>query len=38
MEGFMGKLEGKRPHVKPKPKRENNVKMDLKHVGCESVK
>ena len=34
----MGKLEGKRPHGNPKTKWENNVKMDLKQVGCESVK
>jgi hypothetical protein len=38
MEGFMGKLEGKRPHGKPKHKLENNVKMDLKELGRESVK
>jgi len=30
MEGFMGKLDGKRPHGKPKHKWENNVKMDFK--------
>jgi hypothetical protein len=30
MEGYMGKLEGKRPHGKPKRKWENNVKLVLK--------
>jgi len=38
MEEFMGKLEGKRPHGKPKHKWGNNAKMDLKAVGRKSVK
>lgn len=38
MEELMVKLEGKRPHTRPKHKQHNNVKKYLKHVRRESVK
>ena len=30
----MGKPEGKRPHGRPRHRREENIKMDLQEVGC----
>jgi hypothetical protein len=30
----MGKPERKRPLGRPRPRRENNIKMDLQEVGC----
>ena len=34
MQGFGGEPEGKRPLVKPRRKWEDNIKMDLREVGC----
>jgi len=31
---LVGKPEGKRPAVRPRRRRENNIKMDLQEVGC----
>jgi hypothetical protein len=31
---FLGKPEGKRPLGRPRRRREYNIKMDLKEVGC----
>ena len=31
---LVGKREGKRPLGRPKPKWEDNIKMDLQEVGC----
>ena len=33
----MGKTEGKRPLGRPRRRREDNIKMDLREVGCEGV-
>jgi hypothetical protein len=33
--GFVGKLEGKRPLGRPSRRWEDNIKMDIKEVGCE---
>jgi len=33
---LVGKLEGKRPLGRPRREWEENVKMDLQEVGCES--
>jgi len=30
----LGKLEGKRPHGRPRLRWENNIKMDIQEVGC----
>ena len=30
----MGKPEGKRPHGRPRRRWEDNIKMDLKEMGC----
>ena len=30
----MGKLEGKRPLGRPRPRWENDIKVDLQEVGC----
>jgi hypothetical protein len=32
--GLMGKHERKRPHERPRCRREDNIKMDLQKVGC----
>jgi hypothetical protein len=31
---LVGKPEGKRPLVRPRPRWEGNIKMDLQEVGC----
>jgi hypothetical protein len=31
---FVGKHEGKRPLGRPRRRWEDNIKMDLQHVGC----
>jgi hypothetical protein len=31
---LVGKLEGKRPLGRPRPRWEGNIKMDLQEVGC----
>jgi len=31
---LMGKREGKRPLGRPRPRREDNIKMDLQGMGC----
>jgi hypothetical protein len=31
---FVGKLEGKKPLKRPRRRREDNIRMDLKEVGC----
>jgi hypothetical protein len=31
---LVGKPEGKRPLGRPRPRREDNIKMDLQEVGC----
>jgi len=31
---LVGKLEGKRPHRRPRCRWEDNIKMDLQVVGC----
>jgi ribosome biogenesis protein Nip4 len=31
---LVGKTEGKRPLRRPRPRRKNNIKMDLQKVGC----
>ena len=33
----MGKRKGKRPPARPRRRWEDNIKMDLKEVGCESI-
>ena len=33
---LVGKLEGKRPIVRPRRRWEDNIKMDLREVGCDS--
>ena len=33
----MGKLEGKRPHGRPRRRWDDNIKMDLQEVGCGGV-
>jgi len=37
MQGFGGKLEGKRPLGRPRRILEDNIKMDLHEVGCGSM-
>jgi len=38
MQGFgWGKPEGNRPLGKPRHRREDNIKVDLKEVGCEDM-
>jgi hypothetical protein len=32
-EGFVGKLEGKRPPGRPRPTWEDNIKMDIREIG-----
>jgi len=32
---LVGKPEGKKPLGRPRPRWENNIKMDLQEVGCE---
>ena len=32
---LMGKPEGKRPFRRPRPRWEDNIKMDLQEMGCE---
>ena len=32
---LVGKPEGKRPLGRPRPRWENNIKMDLQEMGCE---
>jgi hypothetical protein len=34
---LVGKSEGKRSLGRPRRKRENNIKMDLKEIECEGV-
>ena len=34
---LVGKPEGKRPVGRPRPKWEDNIKMDLQEVGCRDV-
>jgi len=34
IQGFGGKLEGKRPLGRPRRRWEDNIKMDLQEVGC----
>jgi hypothetical protein len=34
---MVGKLEGKRPLGRPKPRWEDNIKMDLQEVGCGGI-
>jgi hypothetical protein len=34
---LVGKPEGKRPLGRPRHRREDNIKMDLKEVGCGSM-
>jgi len=34
---LVGKLEGKGPFERPRRKCEDNIKMDLKDIGCEDV-
>ena len=34
---WVGQPEGKRPLGRPRRRRENNNKMDLQEVGCESM-
>jgi hypothetical protein len=31
---LVGKPEGKRPLGRPRPRREDNIRMDLREVGC----
>jgi hypothetical protein len=31
---LLGKPEGKRPLGRPRPRREDNIRMDLQEVGC----
>ena len=33
----MGKREGKRPLGRPRPRLEDNIKMDLQEVGCGGI-
>ena len=35
--GLVGKPEGKRPVVRPRRRWEDNIKMDLKEVGCGKI-
>jgi len=34
---LVGKPEGKRPFVRPRRRREDNIKMDVQEVGCEGM-
>ena len=34
---LVGKREGKKPLVRPKHRREDNIKMDLQEVGCGDI-
>jgi hypothetical protein len=34
---LVGKSEGRRPLERPRPRGENNIRMDLREVGCECV-
>jgi hypothetical protein len=34
---LVGKLEGKRPLARPRRRRVDNIKMDLREIGCECV-
>ena len=34
---LVGKYEGKKPLGRPRPRWEDNIKMDLQEVGCEVV-
>jgi len=34
---LVGKPEGKRPLGRPRPRLENNIKVDLQEVGCEGI-
>jgi len=34
---LVGKPEGKRPLGRPRPRREDNIKMNLQEVGCEGM-
>jgi hypothetical protein len=34
IQGLVGKPEGKRPHVRPRRRWEDNIKMYLQEVGC----
>jgi len=34
---LVGKPEGKRPHGRPSPRWENNIKMHLQEFGCEGI-
>jgi hypothetical protein len=34
VQGFGGKIEGKRPRGRPRHRCENNIKADLQEVGC----
>ena len=34
---LVGKPEGKRPFLRPRPRWEDNIKMDLKEVACNAV-
>jgi hypothetical protein len=34
---LVGKLKGKRPFGRPRRRWEDNIKMDLKEVGCRSM-
>jgi len=36
IQGFGGESEGKRPFGRPRPRWEDNIKMDLQEVGCGS--
>jgi hypothetical protein len=35
---LVGKVEGKRPLVRPKRRWQDNIKMDLQEVGCRGMK
>ena len=34
---LVGKPEGKKPHGRPRRRREDNIKMDLQEVGCDGM-
>jgi len=34
---LVGKTEGKKPDGRPRPYREDSIKMDLQEVGCEGM-
>jgi hypothetical protein len=34
---LVGKLEGKRPHGRPRRRREDCIVLDLRYIGCGSV-